>query len=162
FCISGFLAYYVLHRDEQRLGHIDYNYFLYRRILRIWPAALAVIAFFCITHKSVTGLIPLFTFNVNWQMAAFRPWPPIELTHLWTVAVEEQFYVLAPVMYLLLRSRWRWVFCATVFAVTNLIRIWYIVSSEANGNGGLYYTTYAYADTFLIGAMIAFWYVRQK
>ena len=162
FCISGFLAYYVLHRDEQRLGHIDYNYFLYRRILRIWPAALVVIAFVWITNPPKTGWISLFTFSANWQMAASRSLPPFQLTHLWTIAVEEQFYVLAPGMYLLLRSRWRWVFCGAVFAITNLIRVWYIASSSGHSTGGLYYTSYAYADTFLMGAMIAFWYLSQK
>lgn len=44
FSISGFLAYYVLWRDEHRFGRIDYNYFLFRRILRIWPAYFLVIA----------------------------------------------------------------------------------------------------------------------
>src|SRR4051794_27294476 len=44
FSISGFLAYFVLWKDEQRLGRIDYNYFLMRRILRIWPAYFAIIS----------------------------------------------------------------------------------------------------------------------
>src|SRR5436190_24167252 len=35
FSISGFLAYLVLSRDERKLGRIDYNYFLVRRVLRI-------------------------------------------------------------------------------------------------------------------------------
>lgn len=43
FSISGFLAYFVLWKDDQRLGKINYNYFLLRRILRIWPAYIAVI-----------------------------------------------------------------------------------------------------------------------
>src|SRR3979411_1402898 len=38
FSISGFLAYYVLWHDEKRLGRISYNYFMARRVLRIWPA----------------------------------------------------------------------------------------------------------------------------
>jgi hypothetical protein len=35
---------YVLWRDEKRLGHISYRYFLLRRVLRIWPAYFVVIA----------------------------------------------------------------------------------------------------------------------
>ena len=162
FAISGFLAYYVLHRDEQRLEHIDYNYFLLRRILRIWPACLAVIAFVWIISPRLVGWSSLFTFTSNWEMAAFRQWPPDKLAALWTIAVEEQFYVLAPGMYLLLRSRWKLPFCVAVFALTNILRLWYVLTSTGAGNGGLYYASYAYADTFLTGAIIADWYTRHK
>ena len=162
FAISGFLAYYVLHRDEKRFGRIDYNYFLLRRILRIWPASLAVIGFVWITHPQMEGWRSLFTLTSNWEMAAFRQWPPASLAALWTIAVEEQFYVLAPGMYLLMRSRWNLAFYVAVFALTNLTRIWYLRTAGGEGNGGLYYTSYAYADTFLMGAIVARWYVGGK
>ena len=72
FAISGFLAYYVLYRDEKRIGRIDYNYFLLRRILRIWPAYLAVIGLVWATHPRMEGWLSLFTLTSNWEMAAFR------------------------------------------------------------------------------------------
>jgi peptidoglycan/LPS O-acetylase OafA/YrhL len=162
FAISGFLAYYVLHRDEKRCGRIDYNYFLLRRILRIWPACLAVIGFVWITHPRMEGWRSLFTLTSNWEMAAFRQWPPANLAPLWTIAVEEQFYILAPGMYLLMRSRWNLPFSLAVFVLANLIRLWYLRTAGGVGNGGLYYTSYAYADTFLSGAIVAHWYVGGK
>jgi len=162
FAISGFLAYYVLYRDEKRIGRIDYNYFLLRRILRIWPAYLAVIGFVWATHPRMEGWLSLFTLTSNWEMAAFRQWPPANLSPLWTIAVEEQFYVLAPGMYLLMRSRWNLLFCVTVFVLTNLIRLWYLKTAGGDGNGGLYYTSYAYADTFLAGAIVAHWHIGGR
>jgi peptidoglycan/LPS O-acetylase OafA/YrhL len=162
FAISGFLAYYVLHRDEQRLGRINYNYFLLRRILRIWPAYFAIIGFVWLTYRDTNGWFSLFTFTSNLGMASFRSWPAGPLGPLWTIAVEEQFYVLAPIMYLALRSRWSVWFCAAIFLGANALRVFYIATSTSQGNGGLYYVTYAYADTFLAGALIAVWYVRTK
>jgi peptidoglycan/LPS O-acetylase OafA/YrhL len=162
FAISGFLAYYVLHRDETRLGQINYNYFLLRRILRIWPAYFTIIGFVWLTYKHQDGWFMLFTFTSNWNIASFRSWPPGPLGPLWTIAVEEQFYVLAPIMYLMIRSRWCVLFCAAIFFGANALRVFYMATSTGQGNGGLYYITYTYADTFLTGALIADWYLRRR
>ena len=160
FSISGFLSYYVLYRDEQHLGRIDYNYFLLRRILRIWPAALVVILLATLfasgAARTNATAVSLFTFSINWDMVFFTGWPLPNLAPLWSIAVEQQFYVLAPFMYRLLRSRYALGFCIAVFALSNLGRYVHIVMlSDQAGNGGLYYATYAYLDTFLAGAIVA-------
>jgi peptidoglycan/LPS O-acetylase OafA/YrhL len=122
FCISGFLAYYVLWRDEHTYGQISYSYFLQRRILRIWPAYFVVIAVaylhaFSVGDPRADRLSGLLTFTVNIDMAAGRPWPVTATSPLWSIAIEEQFYILAPLMYLVLRSATRlrsvpWLFCS--------------------------------------------------
>lgn len=158
FSISGFLAYYVLRRDEGRLGHVNYNYFLLRRILRIWPAYFAIIAVAYLTEPSdghsAANMAQFFTFTLNWDMAFFLPWT--NLPHLWSIAVEEQFYVLAPFMYWALHSKYRISFCIVVLLLCNVARVSYIFfENHPTGNGGLYYMTYTYADLFLVGAMVA-------
>lgn len=159
FSISGFLAYYVLHHDERRLGAVDYNYFLMRRVLRIWPAYLAIIglvALFTPEHiRDTANWYSLFTFTINWDMAGFMNWPAGALAPLWSIAVEEQFYVLAPFMYWAMRSRYAIPFCVAVFAASNIGRGVYLSLEHPVGNGGLYYATYTYADTFLVGAIMA-------
>ena len=62
----------------------------------------------------------------------------------------------------MIRSRWSVLFCAAIFLGANALRVFYIYTSTAQGNGGLYYITYAYADTFLAGALIADLYLRRK
>ena len=93
---------------------------------------------------------------MNWDMALFRPWTIPTLPHLWSIAVEEQFYLLAPFMYRLLRSPRCVAFCAAVLVLTNFGRAISIlfVDSQA-GNGGLYYMSFTYADVFLAGAIVA-------
>jgi peptidoglycan/LPS O-acetylase OafA/YrhL len=158
FSISGFLAYLVLSRDERRLGKVDYNYFLVRRVLRIWPAYLVTILFVCFFAKTAgttSQQIGLFTFTLNFQMQEHR-WPLPGLEALWSISVEEQFYLLAPVMYSLLRSRYAAIFVVVVIVAANAVRATYVATSaDMLPNGGLYYATYAYVDTFVIGAVVA-------
>jgi peptidoglycan/LPS O-acetylase OafA/YrhL len=160
FAISGFFAYYVLANDEQKLGHVDYRFYLTRRAFRIWPAYLAIIGF-----VSVVRWHPpdphLFTFTINFEMALWRGWPAPELAPLWSIAVEEQFYALAPVIYHVLKSRHAWTFCLTVVVLSNVGRWLYVVfCNHEFGNGGLLYMTFAYIDTFVIGAVVAHLYLK--
>jgi peptidoglycan/LPS O-acetylase OafA/YrhL len=159
FCISGFLAYYVLYRDETKWGSINYTYFMIRRVLRIWPLYFAIIAltYFTEAHFGNVQTLPLslFTFTFNFDLAAGHHPPLPSLAILWSIAVEEQFYVLAPLMYVLLRSRYRYVFVAAVCIAANVARLYYLGSGPAPVGGGLYYMTYAYADTFIAGALLA-------
>jgi peptidoglycan/LPS O-acetylase OafA/YrhL len=166
FSISGFLAYYVLWRDEKRLGQISYSYFLRRRILRIWPAYFVVILVAWLHAIQVADpradrLSGLLTFTLNIDMMAGRPWPITALTPLWSIAVEEQFYILAPLMYLALRSRYAAAFCGAVILLSNLARAVYIARYNGPpGNLGLYYAIYTYADTFVVGAALARLYLE--
>jgi peptidoglycan/LPS O-acetylase OafA/YrhL len=166
FSISGFLAYYVLWRDERRLGRIDYSYFLFRRILRIWPAYFTIILVAYILasteQRATTSQIPLFTFTINWHQAALLTPQLGTLGILWSIAVEEQFYILAPLMYLGLRSRhWLALSFATI-AIANIARFIYVQHfGPQTGNGGLYFITYSYADIFLGGALAAKWFTED-
>lgn len=162
FCLSGFLAYFILHQDFQRTGTVSYNYYLFRRAVRIWPAYLTVIAVAFIAGQddfspSQTYIVQLFTFTMNWDMAVLDQWTHKLLPQLWTIAVEEQFYVLAPLLFRVLRSRYWMHFAILVFISSNMAREAYILFADPvqGYRGGLYYLTYTYADTFVAGAVVA-------
>ncbi|WP_139925329.1 acyltransferase [Hymenobacter sp. DG01] len=114
FVLSGFLITYLLLHEEAYQGHINLLGFYWRRVLRIWPVYFACLAF-------GFWVVPW------WMHAAGQPWhdtarPELYLTFLanldmvdpkafslgvlWSVAVEEQFYALWPLL-LLLFTRWR-------------------------------------------------------
>jgi peptidoglycan/LPS O-acetylase OafA/YrhL len=171
FSISGFLAYYVLRRDESRFGRISYSYFMTRRALRIWPLYFTCIALIFLL-ENLFGNMPsekplqyppwsLFTFTFNFDLAQGRHAELPGLSVLWSIAVEEQFYLLAPLMYLAIRSRHSLVFCGMVFVLANLARWLHIAYAEPKSGGGIYYMTYAYADTFLAGAVLAHLYIKR-
>jgi peptidoglycan/LPS O-acetylase OafA/YrhL len=165
FTISGFLAYLVLHRDYSYFGKLNYDFFIYRRIIRIWPAyftIILIVAFFAPNNQY--PWVSLFTFTTNLDMAQFLPWPIGALTPLWSISVEEQFYVLAPFVYMAIKSRFRIFFSILIFITLIFIFfLYYKFSSKLSvGNGGIYYLPFSYAGNFIIGGLVARYYLNQQ
>lgn len=113
FVLSGFLITTLLLREERKYGRIDLRSFWIRRILRIWPLYYLVllIAVFLIPAMSLDGLwnlgmkrflgqqfLAFLAFLGNWSMAVFGPPPNDAVSVLWSVCVEEQFYILCPLL----------------------------------------------------------------
>jgi peptidoglycan/LPS O-acetylase OafA/YrhL len=100
FVLSGFLIGGVLidHRDSPRLGRVFYA----RRSLRILPlyyGTLAVLVFRL--HVGNYALVPLWmyvTFTANLGMAQISSWDTSSLSVIWSLAIEEQFYLFAPLL----------------------------------------------------------------
>jgi peptidoglycan/LPS O-acetylase OafA/YrhL len=88
------------------LGH--YLSFVVRRLFRIAPPYAAYIAICLIVirllgrNEQYHALPYLATFTYNWRMI-FHSETDFIFGHLWTISVEEQFYVLFPILILLLR-----------------------------------------------------------
>jgi peptidoglycan/LPS O-acetylase OafA/YrhL len=159
FGISGFLAYYVLQRDELRWGEVSYNWFMVRRALRIWPlyffVILSVLLLEVLKGQPIHGIVPLFSFTQNIEMARWGTWPPGALAPLWSISIEEQFYLLAPLAYFLMNSRFAVPFVIAVILLANILRVDAVLANTMSGNGGLYYASYAYIDVFLAGMIVA-------
>ena len=114
FAISGFLITTLLLRERQRTGHIDLKAFYIRRTLRIFPLYYAVLALyvalvFLLERNSQVGReffnnLPFFlTYTSNWFV-------PLEgrviFYFAWSLAAEEQFYLLWPGIQKLLRPKY--------------------------------------------------------
>ena len=107
FVISGFLITFLLIKEYERDGRISLKNFYIRRALRILPVYLAylmVVAglqlFTSLHQKPMTWLGDL-TFTTN-----FLPRGIIS-GHLWSLAVEQQFYLLWPITFLWLKKNSR-------------------------------------------------------
>jgi peptidoglycan/LPS O-acetylase OafA/YrhL len=106
FVISGFLITRLLLSEHAKNGHISLKLFYARRALRLLPASYAFIA--CIFLLWLAGIVHLeardlwhaVTYTVNYLPG--RNW---EIGHLWSLSVEEQFYLLWPFAFLMLGSR---------------------------------------------------------
>ena len=158
FCLSGFLAFYILDGDKLKFGRVSYSYYLFRRVLRIWPAYFAMIAvalfvFGNSAARSQPHLGQLFGFTMNWEMGLSGSWLDMPFPHLWTIAVEEQFYLIAPLIWYALRSKYWLHFLVAVFLLTNVARTYFILYGASPF--GIYYLTYTYADMFVGGAALA-------
>jgi peptidoglycan/LPS O-acetylase OafA/YrhL len=112
FVLSGFLITWLLLREFATTGSISIRSFYARRALRIFPAYYVYILFSlavdtALGHRWSRGLIAVaFTYLVNYYNA-FNGHPITSVAHAWSLAVEEQFYLLWPLacLSLLRRSR---------------------------------------------------------
>jgi peptidoglycan/LPS O-acetylase OafA/YrhL len=78
--------------------------FYWRRFLRISPAYFAFVAIALVLNiGAIRQNWPwVFTGTVNWLIAWKNQWP-LTISHLWSICVQEQFYLLWPLLILLLR-----------------------------------------------------------
>ena len=112
FVISGFLIAGLLLDERERTGTISLPRFYARRIRRIIPAlvvvvvATAALALAFLTplrmQELASSIVAAFTFSANfwfWSQDVYFATEAAEqpLIHLWSLAVEEQFYVIFPI-----------------------------------------------------------------
>ena len=99
FSLSGFLITLLLLRERARHGRIDVRRFLLRRVIRLFPALLAFL--FIALGLALAGVLdippPSFAFAfAHLYNYVPRPYYSTTLGHLWSLALEEQFYLLWP------------------------------------------------------------------
>jgi peptidoglycan/LPS O-acetylase OafA/YrhL len=109
FVLSGFLITYLL-LEEKKESPINIKYFYLRRILRIWPLyyLLVLLGFLVIPYLSFLQ-VPLYSSEMSDSLdrfllffglaanVAFVYFPTVAFANiLWSVAVEEQFYLFWP------------------------------------------------------------------
>jgi peptidoglycan/LPS O-acetylase OafA/YrhL len=112
FVLSGFLITWLLLREYDKSGTISLKEFYIGRTLRIFPAYYAFIilslaADALLHHYWSSGLIAsAFLYVVNYYNA-FQGHPTTSVAHAWSLAVEEQFYLLWPLLLLTLWPKGR-------------------------------------------------------
>ncbi|MFW5474499.1 acyltransferase family protein [Knoellia sp. CPCC 206450] len=116
FVISGFLITTLLVREHAREGRVDLRGFWTRRARRLLPALLVLVPSVILLARLVEGdllvgigrqALGALTFTSNWlEIAAgsdyFHSTAPQLLMNLWSLAVEEQFYLVWPLVALAL------------------------------------------------------------
>lgn len=101
FCLSAYLITELLLREKEQVGHLNVKSFYIRRILRIWPLYFAFVLFaFGLTfvdrtqHFSASQLTMFLMLAGNWAAAVTVIRSVV--APLWSVSIEEQFYLLWP------------------------------------------------------------------
>ncbi|HEX6901604.1 MAG TPA: acyltransferase [Thermoanaerobaculia bacterium] len=151
FVLSGFLITGILY--DAKGGERYFRNFYLRRLLRIAPLYYGALAVFLLLLPALRSeAFWYWTYLLNFRIAA-RGWPdPGALGHFWSLAVEEQFYLLWPLAVFRLRRRPLMAVCAGAAAVsvaTRLVLHWM-------GNGpAAFVLTPARLDALAAGAFLA-------
>lgn len=110
FLISGFLITWLMIREFYKSGKIDLKLFYLRRSLRILPVYFAYLLTLCIfsifTKFEQSDLVWLANITFTTNFILDRDWHgvPLPSMHLWSLAVEEQFYLIWPPILAMVKS----------------------------------------------------------
>jgi len=102
FTLSGFLITYLLLKEKEKLSEINIKKFYIRRVLRIWPLYylyffVCMGTYFIFRTFIELNIIPFYVFllaNIPIIINVMLPY----MGHLWSIGVEEQFYLFWPWM----------------------------------------------------------------
>ena len=168
FVLSGFLITGVLYDTRADVGF--FRRFYARRILRIFPVYYFVVVLLVVLtpfflyrwHGShllflvYLGNIPADLSPQLYQVRAAHPAADVYLGHLWSLCVEEQFYLLWPLLVWLIRDRLRLLWTAAALSVVALaLRCWLVFGGFDLRGGWLLKMLPFHMDTLLIGAVLA-------
>ncbi len=172
FVLSGYLITDLLVARQARNGHLAMAGFWVRRARRLLPALavvlIAVTAATALIEPSQlpdlrSALLAAVTYSSNWYQvyhhvsyfAAFGPPPPLQ--HLWSLAIEEQFYLAWPLLlFVLLHLRQQRVRAAVTWACAGASAIaMALLYTPGADPSRVYYGTDTHATALLAGSALA-------
>jgi peptidoglycan/LPS O-acetylase OafA/YrhL len=161
FVLSGFLITWLLLRENDEWGTVSLRKFYVRRSLRIFPAfycyAAVLLCVIVIRHaRIVWPQTWAALFYVSDYYQALHGDPNTGFSHTWSLAIEEQFYVLWPLTFLALRRNYRRM---SQFLAGAILAIWVyreaLIFVFGVHQGYIYEAFDTRADHLLIGCLLA-------
>lgn len=157
FVLSGFLITRLLLDEHQRTGRINFRRFYARRARRLLPALglllISVGAYLLASHQSILPIALAAGYSANIANATGHTLG--NLDHTWTLSLEEQFYLLWPMlMPLVARRRNGPLVLIVAAAVSAVLRSGLWLSGAPIWR--VYYGPDTRADAILIGCALAF------
>jgi peptidoglycan/LPS O-acetylase OafA/YrhL len=167
FVLSGFLITYLLIKEKEVTGTIHVGNFYVRRILRIWPLYfLCILLGFIVWPmlKQMTGeaanesahiwyyifLIGNFDYMHTWPV---KP-EAITILVLWSVCVEEQFYLAWPVVLKIVPTKYYKFIFIGIMVFSLLFRCFYTEGTDAD-HAVRYFHTFSLIGDMALGALMA-------
>ncbi|BDR59240.1 acyltransferase family protein [Xylocopilactobacillus apicola] len=178
--LSGYLITGSLIREVQRTHHIDYRAFFIRRAKRLYPALVTMLlassSYILLFQRNLLAklwqiVLTNLSYLYNWWQifngqSYFERFADNEspFTHLWTLSIEGQFYLIWPLviflLYKLLKTNGKRSLVVLGLAVLSALEMALLYSS-ANINR-VYYGTDTRAFSILLGSALAFvWPVNR-
>jgi peptidoglycan/LPS O-acetylase OafA/YrhL len=159
FALSAYLITSLLLRERAATGALDLRGFYVRRILRIWPLYLAFVAFAAVMavaipeqHLPLRYVAGFSLLSGNW-VYVFYGLPASFAIPLWTVSIEEQFYLAWP---LALRRAGINTMAAIAVGLLLVANFWRVALAIAGAPlEHMEYNTFTRLDPIALGILIA-------
>ncbi|MDU0996185.1 MAG: acyltransferase family protein, partial [Staphylococcus lugdunensis] len=172
FVISGYLITSLLIIEYYRTGTIDLRAFWIRRIKRLIPAVYfmvsAVLVFILLFKPDLIieikkDAIAAFLYVSNWWYISqnvdyFNQFAIAPLKHLWSLAIEEQFYVFYPIVVFFLFKRFKPQKITLILWIVSLLSLvtMAIIFGVTGDSSRVYFGTDTRLQTLLLGCILAF------
>lgn len=170
FVLSGFLITSILLKEQSKTGKISLKNFFLRRSLRLLPAYWIFLisvylfgSYICQNSDDIETLygnynfVAAFFYFTNWHWLIIGK-APIGLGHTWSLAIEEQFYILWSLILFLAfkegKSR-SLIFLGTLSLIIFLILLRTFRVLNGTEHSVIYFTTDSRMDSLLIGALFS-------
>jgi peptidoglycan/LPS O-acetylase OafA/YrhL len=177
FVVSGYLITALLLGERRRTGRVSLKRFWIRRARRLLPALLVMLGVVVLyallflpdsVNRLKSDSIAALTYTSNWwlvishQSYASEAGRPALLKHLWSLAIEEQFYLFWPPLLLLGlrkigRAKTLWTVLGVALASSILMAV--VVSGSINA---AYYSTSTRLSGLLLGSAMAFFFAPYQ
>ncbi|MBS2011608.1 MAG: acyltransferase [Deltaproteobacteria bacterium] len=157
FVLSGFLITGILVDDRERPGRL--RTFYLRRVVRIFPLYYAFLFLYFVVlpplfpglKRPISEVVWYWLFLSNWSTLAYGLLPG--MGHVWSLAVEEQFYLVWPWLAGRLRSGTFAVACVAIALVSLVARV--VLHHLGASDLWLYSSTLTRVDALALGALVA-------
>ncbi len=130
FTLSAYLICEILLREREKKGTVSVQQFYIRRILRIWPLYFFVLAiglgisYLPTFDHSRAPFVWFAVFLGNWHLLRLSAWWGNPVSPLWSVSIEEQFYLCAPWMVKYLKRPALFGLCGLLIVGANAAIYW--------------------------------------
>ena len=194
--LSGYLISSLLLKELEATGRIRIKLFYIRRARRLLPALVltvcGVVLYSFVTDPNLLGdlrgeVVAILLYMYNWYILAagkgyFYEYSTMPLRHMWTLSIEEQFYIILPAVFLLLfvklkvKSSKVPYFMILLAIGSAILSAWLYFNAGVGATGDMfrgnisvlgadldrmmtvYMSTFTRAGGFLVGVALSFWW----
>lgn len=170
FTLSAYLITELLIREQKKNGEIDAKSFYLRRMLRIFPLYYVFIIFAIFVYPlfvpdAAIGKrhsLGLLTYTFNWIVSIFGYPPRTFINHLWSVGVEEQFYLAFPFIVKLIGIK-NLKYMALIFLCVGTVSRIIMINTDffVSAEQAMWTSTLTRLDALAGGILLAF-YLQEK
>ena len=169
FVMSGFLITNILLRSSDKPNY--YRNFYIRRFLRIFPLYYGLLILFLVIFPFLSDSLAaktanmqensfwFWTYLVNWKIASLGTFEGFQSGYMWSLAIEEQFYIFWP---LFLRFFYNRLITVSVLLLV-MSFILKLIGLYLGASGTTLYTmTFTHVDGLILGSIFGILYWQEK